>query len=285
MIIVGVVCAMNPSSVWGQQEFFPFVAQCNEADINIRAGQSTGFEKLGQLKLDEQVVVVDKSYSWYKIRLPKHAKSFITSEYVNLISSIYGEVTAKRVNVRAGAGTNFSVLGQVNKGDRLNIVKHVDDEWYQIQPLDDSYGWVAEEFLKFVSSDVSGFIPAPVEIAAVNDELFVEPSTEIVGEINEQYISEVVELDPAFEAPIEPQVEEIVAPQTEFFGVLTENPSGEGYQYMLVEDGAGTFYLDGFSQLLVPFLNYRVKIEGYIKDQELSGSLPVVVVQRIQLVL
>jgi len=284
LIVLTFLVLLNPIQSYAQQEFFPFVGQSNEDDINIRAGQSTSFEKLGKLKLDEQIVVVDKSYSWYKIRLPQHAKGFVSSEYVTLINSTVGEISGKRVNVRAGAGTNFSVLGQFDKGDRVAIIKHTDDEWYQIQPHSDMYGWVAEKFIKFISSDVSGFVPQEVELAAFSPE--IETETEAPNDlIDSTYISDVTTEPEILIA--EPEIiETIAAPQTEFYGVLTESSdSGNGYQYLLFEDGAGTFYLDGFSQLLVPFLNYRVKIEGYIKEEEVSRSLPVVVVKRIQLVL
>lgn len=292
IIILAFVLLVSPSTSHAQQEFFPFVGQLNEDSINIRAGQSTNFEKLGKLKLDEQVVVVDKSYSWYKIRLPKHAKSFISQDFINIVATNVGEITGKRVNIRGGAGLNFTVLGQLEKGTRVSIVKLLDDGWVQIQPMDDSYGWVADKFLKFVSSDVSQFIPpeppavelvnvqnSPPPVQVDNSELYIsdlEPFEEIPDEVVND-----VQIAPEPEVVPEP----IVEPQTEFIGVLTQNSSVEGYQYLLIEEGVGTFNLDGYSQLLSPFLNYRVRIEGHIKEGVEDQAYPVVVVKRIQLVL
>ena len=41
-----------------------------------------------------------------------------------------GTVTAKRVNVRSGAGTTFSALGQVEQGTRISVTGW-NNEWYK----------------------------------------------------------------------------------------------------------------------------------------------------------
>lgn len=256
------------SNVSAQQDFYPFLGKVTEKSVHIRAGQSKNFESLGRVNLDEQVVVTDKSYSWYKIHLPKQALSYISQEFVKLINSEVGEITSDRVNIRAGAGINFTVLGQLNKGDRV-IILDQPEGWYKIQPIKDSYGWISENFIQFVSKDVSGYS-------------FLENDKRLNEAIPDEISVEITEVDVAV------PIESTEAPQTSFQGLLTANNSKETdkYQYLLTNDSNGTYYLDGFSQLLNPFINYKVKIEGYIKDVQPDVYIhPVIVVTRIQLIL
>lgn len=253
------------SSVSAQQDFFPFLGKIKEKSVHIRAGQSKSFESLGRLSMDQDVVVVDKSYSWYKVRLPQKANSYISNEFVKMVNNEVGEITSDRVNVRAGAGINFTVLGQVNKGDRVLILDQPEG-WYKIQPVKDSYGWISEDLISFVSSDVSGYNPGDIDKHLYE----VEPD-EVVEE----------ELPPSEELVVD-------EPQTSFQGILTANKDSKNkdFQYLLTNSGQETYYLDGFSQLLNPFINYKVKIEGYIKDVPKDAYMyPVVVVTRIQLIL
>jgi len=256
------------SNVSAQQDFYPFLGKITEKSVHIRAGQSKNFESLGRVNLDEQVVVTDKSYSWYKIHLPKQALSFISQEFVKLVNNEVGEITSNRVNIRAGAGINFTVLGQLNKGDRVVILDQPEG-WYKIQPIKDSYGWISEDFITFVSGDISGYN-------------FIENDKRLIEAIPDDFSEENIENEVA--VPIDsPEV-----PQTSFQGLLTANNSKETdkYQYLLTNDNNGTYYLDGFSQLLNPFINYKVKIEGYIKDVQPDVYIhPVIVVTRIQLIL
>ncbi|MBP9853473.1 MAG: SH3 domain-containing protein [Candidatus Omnitrophica bacterium] len=264
------------SNVIAQQNF-PFLAKIKEKSVHIRAGQNKSFESLGRVNQDEQVVVVDKSYSWYKIRLPQQANSFISSEFVKIINGEVGEITTNRVNIRAGAGVNFTVLGQLNKGDQVIILEQPKG-WYKIQPIKDSYGWIAEDLVEFLSSDVSSYEAkeikkkpldaAPVQVVPVKTVKPVTPATAAAEQVTRT-------------APR-------TVPQTSFQGTLTANKGMRinDYPYLLTDDQQKIYYLDGLSQLLQPFVNYKVKIEGRLKNVKPGASqYPVIVVNRIQLIL
>lgn len=261
-----------------EQEFFPFAGKINVKSVHIRAGQSKNFESLGQLKLDDPIVVEERSYSWYKVRLPQGAKSYIAREFVGVISAKVGEVTADRVNIRGGAGINYSVLGQVNEGDRVLIADDSMDEWVRIRPVPETYGWIREDFIDFVSSDAG-------EDRWLDDkELALLEKAAQKAEEDARLAAAAVEEDAPDSA--DPTPDPPAAVQTSFTGVLTENSAGNGFEYILVNNGDGTYYLDGFSQLLKPFVNYRVKIEGRLKETPPADlDHPVVVVSRIQLIL
>ncbi len=142
-----IFCLWETTAFCGQSEqHFPFIASILKDQVNVRAGPSTNFEKLMSLNKGEEVVVLERNYSWYKIKLPSQARCYISQEFVKIINENVGEVIANRVNLRAGAGVQFSVIGQVNKGDPVHIIEHL-EEWYRIEPPQNSYGWLLAEYL------------------------------------------------------------------------------------------------------------------------------------------
>jgi len=88
---------------FAQQEFFPFLAEVTGDRVNVRSGQSANFERLCQIDKGEEIVVEGKEFSWYKVRLPSSAKSFVSKKYVQFLGQNAGGVIADRVNIRAGA--------------------------------------------------------------------------------------------------------------------------------------------------------------------------------------
>jgi len=142
------------TAVWADD--FPYVAKAIGGDVNVRAGQSVNFERLCQLDEGEEVLVIDKQFSWCKIQLPAKAKSYVHKQYIQSLSADTGGVMAEQVNIRAGPGIHFTVLGQLNKGEIVYLLEDVED-WYRISPAHGSYGWIVEDFLAFKSSDVSAY--------------------------------------------------------------------------------------------------------------------------------
>ena len=236
------------------QDVFPFVGRINSDNVNVRAGQSNNFEKLIQLSENAEVVVVDKKYSWYKIRLPRQAKAYIFSKFVKIIDEDKnkGIVIGSRINVRAGKGTNYSILGQVNAGDEVLVLSH-EKEWLQIEPLKSMHGWVADEFLEYKNTDVEAFL------------------------------AKVVEPEPVAEEPVLPPEPVLIK------GELKTASAATGYEnvaYLLYVDDQPRYYIEGMTGLLDDFVDHKVEIEG-LENKSLVHTLshPVLSVSRVEYVL
>lgn len=164
-LLIAFLCFFNIANFsavsCAQEEFTPFVAVTTGDNVNVRAGQSANFERLCQLRLNEEVLVVDKEFSWYKIQLPPSAKSYVSKEYVQFLGQNAGGVIAESVNIRAGTGIHNTVLGQLSQGEQIFIQEDLED-WYRIEPVQGSYGWVYDEFLVFKSKDISAYKVDPV---------------------------------------------------------------------------------------------------------------------------
>lgn len=249
------------------QENFPFVGEITAKTVNVRAGQSTNYESLCQLPAGTLVVVVDKNFSWYKIKLPSNAESYVSNEYIKRLTDTIGEVTVGRLNIRSRMDTNSSIIGQIKRGAKVRILDS-SDGWYKIDPLEGSYGWVAQELVQYKSAAVPP--PKVVELPSRNIYRKSDPVTE------EKRIEVIQpEKEPAQELP--PVV---------FVGVveLIENTNlAGGLKYRLRVGTQTIYYLNGAESVLGAFIGQRVRVEGRLKPD--ANIYPVINLSRIKFIL
>lgn len=125
------------------EEKFPKIGYVKNNGAIVRAGDNANFEALCSLEESDSVKITDKRYSWFRILLPRKAYLYISKDYVNLTSDEkgIGIVNATNVNLRAGPGTRYSILGQVSKPEKLYIISE-ENNWYKIEPPYGSTGWI-----------------------------------------------------------------------------------------------------------------------------------------------
>jgi len=125
---------------------FLFLGRINANDINIRSDSTVSSKVICVLGKDEPVEVIKESYEWYKIRLPKTAASFIRKDFVEPIDEKTAKVIKDNVNIRLGPDESSSILGKAGKNEIINILGEK-GEWYEIEPLSNSFGWVHKRFV------------------------------------------------------------------------------------------------------------------------------------------
>ena len=263
------------SPAYAAQEYFPFLGEITADKVQVRAGQHQNFEPIGTVNKGEEVVVVGKNFSWYKIKLPPQAESYISANYVEYLRDDIAQVKGTRVNVRAGKDTKFSILGQADKGQLVKVTERFLD-WYKIEPLDNTCGWVSEDYLKFKSKEVPA--ARTVELPTLN-------------------IYKRKQMLEQQQATQEPQKAEQPVTEDQSAGRITisaigqvENLEGNANlketSFQLVVNGQTAYLLEGPVSILEPFQHLKVKIDGYISSQtDLSNQYPVVFVTKIDLVL
>ena len=125
-----------------------------KANINARGQAGLKGEVVSHLKKGETVTVLDQinldkhkanePAQWAKIALSSTTHVWIKSSYIDAASKT---VTAKKLNLRAGPGENFSVLGVIERGTAVNEITSKDG-WTQIDPPNSTYAFVAAMYLK-----------------------------------------------------------------------------------------------------------------------------------------
>lgn len=66
-------------------------------------------------------------------------------------------VTGDEVNVRSGPGTNYYRCTQLNEGDIVTVVAE-QFNWSRILPLEDSFCWIAQEYVDVNPEDMTGTV-------------------------------------------------------------------------------------------------------------------------------
>lgn len=103
--------------------------------LNIRKGPGTNFDQDGRLTQGETVSVYAKDNEWYKIS--PTAERWVHSNYVDTAAPTEplviatGKVTAKILNIRTGAGTDFNKNGTLKRGDVVKVYEK-DGGWLKI---------------------------------------------------------------------------------------------------------------------------------------------------------
>lgn len=147
--------------------------------VNVRGQATIHSEVITQLNTGDSVTVIEEIQreepdeaepaGWAKIRLPEGVTVWAASQYL-AIDGDTGTVTPRRLNLRAGPGENYSILGRVEQGTTLNIVSSEGD-WSEIADPPSAYAFVARKFLEMqgpapesrVATPTSGPAPEPVE--------------------------------------------------------------------------------------------------------------------------
>ena len=150
VLLTGVVLATHPFEAKGSEGVV-----LNER-VNVRARPSLASEVICQLNTGSRVQILDSIRSenpqpgepkeWYRIQAPAQATLWVSSQYIDPETKA---VTASRLNVRVGRGTNFSVVGRI---ERNTIVKPIRSlaGWTAIQPLPGTAAYLAAEFVDLI---------------------------------------------------------------------------------------------------------------------------------------
>ena len=133
-------------AAYGQEdanEKFPKAGYVKNEKAVVKAGDNINFEDLCSLSKFDSVKIIDRRYSWFKILLPKKAFLYINKDYVDLTSDEKGVgiINASNVNLRAGAGTRYSIVGQISRPEKVSIISE-DNGWYKIAPPYGAAGWI-----------------------------------------------------------------------------------------------------------------------------------------------
>ncbi|MGO9199122.1 MAG: SH3 domain-containing protein [Limisphaerales bacterium] len=122
--------------------------------VNVRAQARLHSEVIGRLTRGQPVTVIgeitlnnsaaDEPSAWAKITLPPGTHAWVKSTYIDPTDKT---VKATRLNLRAGPGENYSVLGSLEHGQTVKDLSAKGD-WMEIEPPANAFAFVAAQFLK-----------------------------------------------------------------------------------------------------------------------------------------
>ena len=251
-------------------EHFPFVGKINSDGINVRAGASTNYERIDQIPLNTEVVVLAHQYEWYQIQLLPTAQLYIREDYLKKVAEGIAEVQGDRVNVRARANSESAAIGQLTQGT-LVLIKETTDHWTQIVPPKGLSGWVNQRFIILSNQKVP-------------DTMMLKAVTLTSVPVNKVVVTPVVDV----KAPVAVKKLQVPTPQVISIAVegflkpvvTTVSPD---IKYQLLINNKPAYYLKDAADLS-KFETHLVKVVGDFTPSSNDKDIPVVHVTGIAVV-
>jgi SH3-like domain-containing protein len=119
------------------------VARVKSDRVNLRARADSTAEVVAQATLDERLQVMEVQDTWVQVVPPERIDLWVHRDFVK-----DGLSVGDKVNVRAGAGINFSVVGQYARGERIEVRGQF-GEWLKVAPSNSGL-WVSRDLVDLV---------------------------------------------------------------------------------------------------------------------------------------
>lgn len=137
--------------------------------VNLRSGAGTNYSVLTCMRKNTKITFTDgKLYNsdWYKITEHTTSKSgYVHKDYVkadsssdnkdgsgdkndSLTTGLTGYINADYVNLRSGAGTDYSIITCMRKNTKFTLLSAAPkNDWYNIKLSDGKTGWVLKDYV------------------------------------------------------------------------------------------------------------------------------------------
>ena len=269
-------------------------AVSKQSNVNVRAQAHINSEVVTRLKQGETVMVLeeitlkhpktDEPAHWARIALPAETHVWINTAYLD---GTNGTVKVAKLNIRSGAGENYSVIGTLLKGDTIKPLETKGD-WTEIEAPTNAFGFVAAHLLthKAPTEPVTP-APVPTETVVQNTTPIAPPPTN-TPIVTPQPVVPIV--NPVIPAPLaapadEPPPKRIVQREGIVGGTVSiQAPSH--YELESLDDGRVMDYLYTTSTnvVLKKYKGRTVLVSGEEELDERWPNTPVITIQKIQVV-
>ncbi len=126
--------------------------------VNLRAGPGTQYQVVGQTSRGDQLDIVATEGQWHQVFLKDGQRAWIAGWLVDVTAAErFVKVNATVVNLRSGAGTSFSIVGQASAGDTFSVVAETGD-WLKISRPSGDHAYIAS----WLTVPAASTIPEPV---------------------------------------------------------------------------------------------------------------------------
>lgn len=165
---MGIYQEVNACGV-GCEEF-----EVTASELNVRSGPGTGYSRIGSVKKGQKFVPFEAEHNgtWAKIKLPNGKKGWVSMTYMKSTGNCTEEsnssdsqikdenwegVTTANLNIRYGAGTNYSIKTTLPKGTVVTV-KHQVNGWYRVEYKHNGrfeFGYASKQYVSAYSGSVN----------------------------------------------------------------------------------------------------------------------------------
>jgi uncharacterized protein YgiM (DUF1202 family) len=269
--------------------------------VNVRGQAKINSEVVTRLTNGQPVMVIeeitrndsgpDEPSAWAKIALPPGGHTWVNTTYLDANKA----VKPKKLNLRAGPGENYSILGQMQSGETVNPVNTKGD-WTEIEPPPNAFAFVAAQYLKQEApgamasttsepATTATVAEAPVIAAATTDTSSTNPPSETTATTNTPAEATPAETTETAAATEEPPPTRIV--QREGLVRGTFSIQAPTHFELISPDNGKTIdylYTSAPSLDLRRYKGLRIIVTGEEGLEERWGNTPMLTIQKIQVV-
>jgi SH3-like domain-containing protein len=123
--------------------------------VNLRNAGSLDSDVIGQVNYGDMLTGLELTEEWVRVRAPETLAVWV---HGGLLFEDR-EVRARVLNMRTGPGTQFDVLGQLERMDPVTVLERY-DEWRRIRATDAVQVWIFRELVQLGEMPVAQAEPA-----------------------------------------------------------------------------------------------------------------------------
>ncbi len=139
----------------------PISASMTGDQVNLRSGAGMQYSIIGSLSGGELVTVLDDSDpNWAKVQTSSGVVGYCSKTYVKHLSSAQtgegiGVLTGDQVNLRAGAGLSYRVLGTLALHETVTVLDSSDPNWVRVRTQSGKEGYCSAQYLQRQETDAA----------------------------------------------------------------------------------------------------------------------------------
>jgi SH3-like domain-containing protein len=134
----------------------PVTAKVVGDRVNLRARPDRNAEVVGQVAGSDVLAVKSIQDEWVEVVPPVSVELWVHQDFIQ-----DGKSAVDKLNVRAGPGINYNVVGTLAKGEAVTS-KGTFNDWIRIAPMPSASLWVSKELVELVLPVRKTVAPAPV---------------------------------------------------------------------------------------------------------------------------
>ena len=162
-----------------------------QSGLNVRIGPGAQYKKIGSLAYNASVTVTGSKNGWYAVTQSGQT-GYVSASFINITggateavsntasaSGTSCTVTADALNVRAGAGTGYGVLGTLRKGESVTTVGQ-SGSWLKIF-YNGQTGWIAQKYVTQTGGAAASASSATETSSGTSAATSTDSSASVVG--------------------------------------------------------------------------------------------------------
>ncbi|MGA1844449.1 MAG: SH3 domain-containing protein [bacterium] len=147
-LVTALVIMLGPAGVMAEKVFV------SGQTVNIRSGPSTRHSIVRTARMGDELELLKSLNGWARVILPDGETGWVHERLISSTrqspSSETVYVTADKVNVRKGPGTNYSIVTMAKKNNELKRTKSLNG-WARVTLPDGKTGWITEKYVSTIA--------------------------------------------------------------------------------------------------------------------------------------